>query len=448
MTARPAGSRPAPPSTDRSIPRRRSFAVALAVIALGALAIRVVYVLVIARGLPLGTDSTWYLLVSGPLSDGKGFLNPAEFFSSGHVVATAGYPPGYPTFLALVTRLAGSDRDTFTVAGALMGTITVVLTGCIGRRLAGNAVGLVAAALAALSPMLIAVDGSLMSETVSIPLLYGAVLLAVVAVERPALWRWAVVGLLLGLVALTRADAVITVVVLVGACAVALPAPLRTRLLTVGVTLGVVALVVVPWVVRNDERVGEPTVATVSSSATIAGANCASTYSGSRMGFWDFDCMDAGRQKTLGEARWSRFARTQGVDYVTGHVVDVPLVVAVRELRVLGLYDPIGQIKLETLETRSETWLTIGWVVWLPIMVLGAFGIVAMVRIGRRAVPLLAVIGSTVLVVAASYGNQRFRTAMEPAVLIAAALTLTRWVPALTRRIEARVGDEPDREAA
>ncbi|HEY3724797.1 MAG TPA: glycosyltransferase family 39 protein [Acidimicrobiia bacterium] len=418
----------------------------LTVIAVAALTIRVVYVLVIARGLPLGTDSTWYLLVSGPLSDGRGFLNPSQFFS-GHVVATAGYPPGYPTFLALVTRLVGSGRDTFTVAGALMGTITVVLTGCIGRRLAGSAVGLVAAALAALYPMLIAVDGSLMSETLSIPLLYAAVFVAITAMDRPGYWRWALVGLLLGLVALTRADAVVTVVVLVGACALALPTPLRTRVLTAGVTLGVVALVVLPWVVRNDQRVGEPTVATISSSATIAGANCASTYSGSLKGYWDFDCMDAARQNTLGEARWTRFARTQGIDYATGHIAEVPLVVAVRELRLLGLYDPIGQMKLETIESRSRTWLTIGWVVWLPIMVLGAFGLPALVRIRRRAVPLLAVIGSTVLVVAASYGNQRFRTAIEPAVLVAAALTLTRWIPALSRRIEARVDDAPDHRA-
>ncbi len=174
------------------------------VIAAVGLVVRVVYVLTVARGLPLGQDSVWYLLVSGPLSDGHGFLNPAQVFS-GHTVATAGYPPGYPAFLALVTRLVDADHDTFTVAGALLGTTTVLLTVCIGCRLAGRAIGLTAAALTALYPLLIAVDGSLMSETLSIPLLYGAVLTAMVAIDRPKLWRWAVVGVLLGLVALTRA---------------------------------------------------------------------------------------------------------------------------------------------------------------------------------------------------------------------------------------------------
>jgi hypothetical protein len=149
--------------------------------------------------------------------------------------------------------------------------------------------------------------------------------------------------------------------------------------------------------------------------------------------------MDAARQKTLGEERWTKVARQKGIDYITGHLTDVPRVVAVRELRVLGLYSPLDQIKLETLESRSQTWQTIGWVVWLPVMVLAAVGIVLMVRIGHRSVALLAIIGSTFLVVALSYGNERFRTALEPAALVAAALTLTRWIPWLPRQIDARV---------
>ncbi len=410
---------------------------AIGVIAVIALAIRLAYGLIVADGLPLGTDSVWYLLTSGPLSLGHGFVNPAQIYSRSPV-ATAGYPPGYPAFLALVTRIANADRRTFTIAGAAMGTVTVVLTGYIGRRLAGAAVGLTAAAMAAAYPLLIAVDGSLMSETVSIPLLYAAVLAAMVAIDRPGLWRWVLVGALLGLVALTRADAIVTIVVLVAACVLALPGDGRRRTLVAAVTLGVTALIVLPWVIRNDDRIGEPTIATISSSATIAGSNCPSTYSGPMIGFWDFDCMDAGRQKTLGEARWTREARDKGIKYATAHLSSVPVVVAVRELRVLGLYHPIDQIKFETLETRSQTWLTIGWIVWLPIMVLAAFGIWSMVRIGRRALPLLAVIASTFLVVAVSYGNQRFRTAMEPALLIAAAITLTRWVPAMRRRLQAR----------
>ena len=104
----------------------------------------------------------------------------------------------------------------------------------------------------------------------------------------------------------------------------------------------------------------------------------------------------------------------------------------------LGLYRPLDQTKLEVLETRSEDWQTVGWVCWFPVLVLGAFGVVKMVRMGDRALPLLAVIASAFVVVAVSYGSQRFRTQAEPALLVAAALTLTAWAPRVRQRFKDR----------
>lgn len=427
--------RGADPTGTRSRPDVRRFTLTLTLIAMAALAIRLAYVKLVVSGTPLGQDASWYALVSGPLSEGKGFLNPGLYFTTGQRVATAGYPPGYPTLLAIVTRIADPSTTTFRVVGALFGTVTVVLTGCIGRRLAGSIVGLTAAALAAVYPMLIAVDGALMSETLSIPLLYGAVLLAMGALSRPSVWRWLGVGLLLGLIVLTRADGIITALVLVGACAGAVDAPVRRRLALAGAALGLILLVVVPWVVRNQQQVGETSIATISSSGTIAGANCPMTYSGPEIGLWTLACMNAPRQQVLREASWDREARQQGIDYVTGHLSEVPIVVAIRELRTAGLYHPFSQAHFESLEGRDETWQKVGWAVWLPVFALAAVGVVQMVRIGREAVPLLAVIGSTILVVAVSYGNQRFRATAEPALLVAAALALVRWVPALRRRV-------------
>lgn len=421
-----------------SIGRTRDFVLALGAIAVVALVIRVAYVVLVANDLPLGQDSVWYTLVSGPLSEGKGFIAPGTYFRTGQQVATAGYPPGYPALLALVTKIANPEHETFRLAGALLGTVTVVLTGFIGRRVGGRAVGLTAAALTAVYPMLIAVDGALMTETLSIPLLYGAVLVAMVAIDKPALWRWCIVGVLLGLTMLTRADAVIPVILIAAACAIAAPGNLRRRVLAGGATLGVAVLVVVPWVIRNDDRVGEPTVATISSSATIAGANCPSTYWGNALGSWDFGCSDSGRQAVLGEKAWSHEARQQGIDFASEHVRRIPYVVLVRELRLLGLYRTVSQTKFETSETRSNNWQTLGWVCWFPVLVLGAFGVVKMVRLGGRALPLLAVIASAFVVVAVSYGSQRLRTPAEPALLVATALTLTAWAPKVRQRLKDR----------
>src|SRR6185312_8433463 len=99
------------------------------------------------------------------------------------------------------------DHETLRIAGAVAGVSTVVLTGVIGRRLGGVRTGLLAAGFVALFPSLIAVDGALMSETVSIPLLYGAVLCVVIAIGRPQWWLFVLAGALFGLMLLTRADA-------------------------------------------------------------------------------------------------------------------------------------------------------------------------------------------------------------------------------------------------
>ena len=106
-----------------SVGRTRDFALALGVIAVVALVIRVAYVVLIANDLPLGQDSVWYTLVSGPLSEGQGFIAPGIYFRTGQQVATAGYPPGYPALLALVTKIANPDHETFRLAGALLGAL-------------------------------------------------------------------------------------------------------------------------------------------------------------------------------------------------------------------------------------------------------------------------------------------------------------------------------------
>jgi 4-amino-4-deoxy-L-arabinose transferase-like glycosyltransferase len=420
--------------------RQKSFAIALASAAIGGLVARLCYVALVANDTGLGQDALWYTLVSGPLSQGKGYLAPGPYFSAGEAIATAGYPPLYPAFLALVTRIADGDHETFRIAGALAGTATVVLTGSLGRRLATPAVGIAAAALVAVFPSLLAVDGALMSETVSIPLLYAGVLAGMAAVERPSFARFALAGAVFGTMALARADAFVPGALVLGAAVVAARAERVQKLGFAGIAVLAAAVFVVPWVVRNNARVGEPTIATISSAATIAGANCDTTYRGRLIGMWDFDCMNAPRQFVLGEEQWSRETRDEGLRYAREHAGRVPLVVAVRQLRVLGLFHPLSQARFEAVEGRSYGWQIFAWICWLPVLVLGTVGLLVLARRDPRAWPLAAVALSVVATVAISYGNQRFRTAGEPAMLLGAAYAAA----ALGRRLrdvtDARAG--------
>ncbi len=135
-----------------------------------ALALRVAYVLSFSSHLHFGLDAVWYELVAGTLAAGKGFVDPAKFYGHGVLVETAFRPPLYPLFLAGVNKTIGGSRTTYQLAGCVLGTCTVAFVGQIGRRIGGTAVGLGAAALAAVSPALIGIDASVMAETIYIPL--------------------------------------------------------------------------------------------------------------------------------------------------------------------------------------------------------------------------------------------------------------------------------------
>ncbi len=89
-----------------------------------------------------------------------------------------------------------------------------------------------------------------------------------------------------------------------------------------------------------------------------------------------------------------------------------------------GLYHPFSQLDIDSAETRSFGWQLFGWACWLPVMLLGAIGMARLVRTYRRAWPLLGVVIALFVSVALSHGNQRFRTAAEPVMLVATAAVI------------------------
>ena len=219
--------------------------------------------------------------------------------------ATAAWPPLYPAFLALVQSFAGDSIRAAQLSGVVDRQRDGRAHRPVGRRIAGDGIGLVAAALAAISPMLIAADGSLMSETLFVPLALGTLLLALAAARTQRVWLWIAAGALAGLAALTRAK---------GCCwcrssCCRSPGAASARLACRGcrcataVAGAALVVVVAPWVARNAQRVDEPTIANVSSSTAIAGANCRQTYGATTLGSWEFACIRDERRAATDRAR-------------------------------------------------------------------------------------------------------------------------------------------------
>ncbi len=403
-------------------------------VALLGFALRVGYIAVIGPKIVFGADALWYRIQASTLADGIGFVNVGELVGSGRVVPTAAFPPLWPLMLSVVDRLGGTSDWSFQLAGALAGTATIVLTAYVGRALGGRAIGLAAAAVVAVSPSLIAADGSLMSESLFVALMSLATLVALRATRSDSGWWWASLGVVLALATLTRSDALFLAPILVGASVLgarSLTTP--RRWLAAGTALLVFAVALAPWIVSRSTALDTPILVTSNSGTLMEGANCPRTYSGAGLGLWDFRCLTP-PQPGVSEAKAAAAGRSAGLEYATDHLERLPLVGVVRALRLWGLYDPIDQARgEETVESRQADWQVLAWAAF--IVTLG-FAVAGFVRVrGRSAefAPLLALIVGVTFVGIVSWGNQRFRLAAEPAIAVYAAVAVVALVRRITR---------------
>ena len=414
---------------------RTHFGLMLGVIALVGVVIRAVYIEQFAPSQHIFPDSFWYYAQARNLRLGHGYIDIARQLGAfnGHPDiagerATAYWPPLFPVALAGWQWIFGESIRTSQLMGVATGAATIVLSGLLGRAVVSRAVGLVAATLVAVCPFVIAVDGSLMSETLYLPLVLLALLLAQRAREHPQWWSWASLGAAIGLASLARGDALFLVVVVMIPVALLARPSWQQFVVRVGVGVVAVGVVVSPWVIRNAVEVGEPTLSTVSASAVIAVANCDATYSGRLLGSWSYPCMQPklGLGKNVSEAKYAAHVRSKGIDYALGHVSRWPIVGVARLGRVWGIWNPDEITRAEAEETRNLSWQRMAWPVSLATLAVGLTGFWMLRRDRVRIAVLVAPVVMTTVIALATYGNSRFRTASEPVLLIGVAVVAVR----------------------
>jgi hypothetical protein len=83
----------------------------------------------------------------------------------------------------------------------------------------------------------------------------------------------------------------------------------------------------------------------------------------------------------------------------------------------------------EAREGRDHTLLVAGYVLYLALAVASVAGVVIGRRRHLRIGPLVGAIGLVVVTSAATYGNERFRIAAEPSLLVLAAVALAGIMP-------------------
>lgn len=258
------------PSADPAPPMRwcwtrRDLALGLLLVALG----------VLARGLTLGPG-----LVR--LDDPDGYLRLARSLVAGDGLRingklTAYRPPLYPILLAPWVRLGDGPGLGGWLAGFHLGlgAATVALVGDSARRWGlGRPACLLAAAVAALDPVLLVQVRALMTETLAACLVALALWGAALGGARGPV----AAGLGLGLAALCRPSLLPAAFLAAGGGLLLDPGRPADRLAR-ALTLMVATLaVVLPWVIRNALLFGEPVWTTTHGGYTLALANNPAYY--------------------------------------------------------------------------------------------------------------------------------------------------------------------------
>jgi 4-amino-4-deoxy-L-arabinose transferase-like glycosyltransferase len=414
----------------------RRFLVVLVGIAAGAFTLRLGYALGIAPELVGLDDDRFYHQTALELAEGNGYVGTLDVFISGEKEATADHPPLYPLLLSFLGRLGARTVDAQRILGVCAGTLTVGAVGLVARHVAGYRAGVAAAAMCAVYPAFIAADGALMSESLFGALVAYSLLQSLVLLRRPTVRGAAILGLLVGLAALTRSEGLLLVPLL--AVPVVAAAPPR-RLLLVATTTAVTALVITPWVMRNIDVFGEPVYST-NEGATLAGANCDPTYYGNVVGGFVFECLDAVPQpRTDNRAVRSDRLRDAALEYASDHPGRAVVVAGLRLARLWGLYDPADQAHVTGRDVRVQR---AGVAAYYLVLVAALAGGVLLLRRGLRlafAVLLVPVVLSSLTAVG-TYGLVRLRHISEISLLVLAGIAVT------SLRVR-RTGSTPRRSA-
>jgi 4-amino-4-deoxy-L-arabinose transferase-like glycosyltransferase len=415
------------------------FGVKLALVALIALAIRIAFIVIVAPKVPPLGDASAYHLLAENLAHGRGYIRPFDLQRLGLVHPTAEYPPLFPAVLSIAARLGVHSVDGQRVVCACIGAVTVAIVGLIGRHVATPTVGLVAASIAAISPMLFLSESILMAETLYVALVALTLLLAYRAIAAPSYWRFIALGAAIGFAALTRAEGLLLGFVLViPLCFRLASATGGRRVLFAATSVGVAILVIAPWTVRNAVRFHSLVPISNNVSTLVDGANCDPTYGGPLLGLWRGSfagptgsaapqahaCFEgfAVADPNFNEAGAARSHLSDGLHYAQHHVGALPKVATVRVLRTWGLYAPRQQVNFESLEGRPRRWEWFGTILdWILL----PFAVAGVILLARRRVPIWPLLSTAVtvtIVAALTYGLQRFRVAAEPAIYVGAAV--------------------------
>ena len=418
---------------------RRRHLIGLALLALAALAVRVIYLLQ-ADDSPLFyhpiVDARTYVATALHLAEGQWLGPPQPFWQ----------PPLYPYFLAGSFALFGENYHLPRLLQALSGTAVCLLVFHLGRRAFSPAAGWVAAGAAALYGPFLYFEGELLPAALAVFLNTLAVAALLWAAEGRSPRRWLAAGLLLGVAALNVASVLLFVPVALAW------ARLRARasLPALGALALGVALAVAPITLRNRLVGGEwvPISYNAGINFYIGNNPDADRTTRIRPGR-DWQALTAMPEREAGiteKGASSRFYFGRSLDFLAADPGSY-LLLQLRKLHQLWRGDEIPR-NLDPYFARGHSWLLQGllWIRGLafPFGLVGPLALTGLILYMRNpqarspAGDLLLLFAAAYMVaVVVFFVTGRYRLPMVPSLLLFAGYGVTRLTGLRGRRLAA-----------
>lgn len=244
-----------PPKTDASTRPRGPSPVVWVILAV-AFGLRLAAVLWLSDTVPVSDFLYYHEAARKIVEDWTFFFDPQ---------ATADYarfgwwPPFYPFFVATLYTIFGVQHRVVVFLQVVLGTLVCWLVYRIGRNVAGERVGRVAAFLAAVNPTYVFATNLLASENLFVLWLSLGLLFATRFGVASSRRQQVLCGVSLGLATLTRAIGLLVPAVVAGWLQ-GRYATRRAWLVACAWLLGASAATIAPWTVRNAVVVGSPAI--------------------------------------------------------------------------------------------------------------------------------------------------------------------------------------------
>jgi tetratricopeptide (TPR) repeat protein len=281
--------------------------------------------------------------------------------------------PLYPYLLGLLYRMAGRDLLIVRICQAILGSIACVWLGLAGRRFFSRRLGLIAGLLLALYAPAIFFDSLLQKSVLDVFFICLTIWIAsiIIAGEAGRRWPWLWLGLSVGMLSLTRENALVFVGVILVWISVRRHLAGTERAAAAGAFLLGLTVVLVPVAVRN-HTVGGGFYVTTSQFGTNFYIGNNPTADGTYMplrfgrGAPEYERQDAidlaehatGRQLTPAEV--SAYWEARALDFIASNPA--------AWLRLLGRKVALLWNAAETLDTESQE----SYAEWSAVVRLGA----------------------------------------------------------------------------